>query len=429
MVFFDDHHLTAAPRASPAYRAAALSVSLACAVAATSNRIRRDQASCLEQLVREEQGLTASESLRFAAHVQQTQLDPPSLYSLQSALEALTPAQREQARQFLVKVVVGEKEGVPVKPRLAAALARAHKLLGPETPPPQVGSALSASTAPAGVLAAAAVRPSSCHQAYARGITLACAVLGVYGPVPESPLSRIRAQLAQEVGLTDLERQELTALLWQLSVEPPQLSGLQGTFRGLTPAERQETGDFLIEVIRERLGQIDGAVEVTFFGALDSLEVPRRLLSFREAHGFRRGAAPPAAAVPETPVSLDAAKVAALQQEQGRISALLDPLFQDLTNPETRTNAVQAPQAQEIPALLGLDPGASAFLRALLRQRRWAGTELAALARAHGLPLDGVLERLNEACYERLDVPLFEQGEPLILNPEALAKDELQAGR
>jgi hypothetical protein len=36
--------------------------------------------------------------------------------------------------------------------------------------------------------------------------------------------------------------------------------------------------------------------------------------------------------------------------------------------------------------------------------------------------LDGALERLNEAAYERFDSPLFEDNEDLlVLSPEALA--------
>jgi hypothetical protein len=122
----------------------------------------------------------------------------------------------------------------------------------------------------------------------------------------------------------------------------------------------------------------------------------------------------------ERPVTLDLEKVVALQKEQERVTALLDPVFAE--DPLAGCT-VHGPAVQKAgTTLLGLDPVASAFLRVLLGKPSWARRELATLAREQGLPLNGMLERLNETSYEQLDLPLFDEGDPLVLNPEVLEK-------
>ena len=59
--------------------------------------------------------------------------------------------------------------------------------------------------------------------------------------------------------------------------------------------------------------------------------------------------------------------------------------------------------------------------RCLLARAHWTRAELEELCADRGLMTDGALERLNEAAFERHDLPLLEGDEPLELNPELLA--------
>jgi hypothetical protein len=60
-------------------------------------------------------------------------------------------------------------------------------------------------------------------------------------------------------------------------------------------------------------------------------------------------------------------------------------------------------------------------IRCIRCRPQWPRGELAALARQRALPLDGTLERINEACYEHLDRPLFKGGDPVVVSAEAMA--------
>jgi hypothetical protein len=58
----------------------------------------------------------------------------------------------------------------------------------------------------------------------------------------------------------------------------------------------------------------------------------------------------------------------------------------------------------------------------LLNRPRWTREAFDLLAREHRLPLDGVCERDEQGQLEQLDVPMFENGKPLVLTSEAIEK-------
>jgi hypothetical protein len=451
VLFADDREIEAA-QGSPGYRAAVLRVGLAAAVVGAGARIQKEQRLALEDQVRgEEDALTPSEKRRLQAHVQLVLLERPALPSLIPDLAELTPAERGRVGDFLARVVRGNRFHVPVKGSVGAALLRALAALGLEAEPflarhsvtednraplPQTSS--SGSAEQQDLSAFVVPEASKGFNACALSLQLASAVLAAGGEIPAEAQERMRLQLHEEAGPTEHQRQQLTALLQRAVMKPPPLAALQARFGTLTQAERVQVGAFLTHVIVFD-GPIKGGVLVALLGSFEKLGLSaRELFASREdlrarsrqtasARGYRIPAAPSAV---ECPVSLDPAKVEALHKEQALISALLDPLFQE---PPTLTPAAVSavtptlePKGKSEETLLGLDLGASAFLRELLSKSIWTCFDLRALSRTHGLPLDGALERLNEACYERLGVPLFEAGEPLVLNTEALEKGELQ---
>lgn len=171
-----------------------------------------------------------------------------------------------------------------------------------------------------------------------------------------------------------------------------------------------------------RLRNADEAYERRRF---DDLPSGSTVQSTHDTGGYRIPAPPQAS------VSLDPEKIAALHQEEERLAALLEPVFTadppadppaqalaGVAAARVEPTAVAGPLAGK-PGLLGLDAVTSGFLAVLLGKSSWPRPELTQMARERGLPLDGMLERLNEAAYEALDMPLFEEGDPLVLNPEA----------
>lgn len=146
---------------------------------------------------------------------------------------------------------------------------------------------------------------------------------------------------------------------------------------------------------------------------------------------------------------LNAAKIAALQKDSDRVAAILAAVFDAPTESLGKSEAEAANGAgggsvngtgratggsgatdagdeggpsNEVPdeTLLGLDAVHSSLLETLLSRTHWARAELEELADDRELMLDGALEKLSDACFEKFDIPLFEGSDPLELNPDAV---------
>jgi uncharacterized tellurite resistance protein B-like protein len=117
-------------------------------------------------------------------------------------------------------------------------------------------------------------------------------------------------------------------------------------------------------------------------------------------------------------LQLDAGRIAALQVESERVTALLAKVFeeQELQEPVTAAPAANADEQdgqEEASRLLGLDSEHSTFLRALLTRSRWSRAELVDMAADMELMLDGALERVNEAALDAFDNRIAEGDDPI----------------
>jgi hypothetical protein len=61
-------------------------------------------------------------------------------------------------------------------------------------------------------------------------------------------------------------------------------------------------------------------------------------------------------------------------------------------------------------------------MRLLLSHREWSREELQDASADLELMLDGALEQINEACFDRFDSPLTEGDDPVKVNSEILEK-------
>jgi hypothetical protein len=280
----------------------------------------------------------------------------------------------------------------------------------------------------------AAVEPSAPYPGMAALLQLAAGVAGAGAERGPAAQAVMRAQIGAAAGLTESERRRLRALLCQVGPGLPKTAGLRRRLEGLDADQREAAGNFLVSVARA-----DGKLVA---GQISALQSSFALLGLAPEGVFARLHAadvagegrPPApvrptrsSQLPTPDVALDAAKVARLQQDSEVAASLLQGVFAEDALEVVCPAAVPAAAGEESEGLPGLDPPAARFLSVLLGKDAWSRAALADAARGHGLPLDGVLERLNEAAYEQLDMPLFEDGDPLLLNPEAVAA--LGAGR
>jgi hypothetical protein len=158
---------------------------------------------------------------------------------------------------------------------------------------------------------------------------------------------------------------------------------------------------------------------------------------FTDVHAVAAGVKPTAAAVAkveETGFKLDPAKIAALQQDTERVSALLANIFTEAEAEDTVTSPADTQQEPDgesdlepstsAAGLLGLDEAHSALARMMLSRPEWSREELLDVAADLDLMLDGALERINEAAFDAHDMPLCEGDEPVVVNAEFLEKVE-----
>ena len=109
------------------------------------------------------------------------------------------------------------------------------------------------------------------------------------------------------------------------------------------------------------------------------------------------------------PFSLNLDLVQAKQLESAKATQLLQSVF------------IEAPTAApSAHVTLGLDAAHATFLQTLKQQTVWSRAELMGIAQQSDLLLDGALELINEAAFERCDEALTEGEDPLEVNPDVL---------
>ncbi|CAG4892592.1 tellurite resistance TerB family protein [Paraburkholderia saeva] len=124
---------------------------------------------------------------------------------------------------------------------------------------------------------------------------------------------------------------------------------------------------------------------------------------------------------------LDTARIAALQQETARVSAILADVFVEeqpavAVEASNAQDAVEPDEPEEVApapgALLGLDDAHSTFLRLLVSRPAWTRAELADAAADLELMLDGAIEQVNEASLDHWDEPLTDGDDPVEINQD-----------
>lgn len=134
---------------------------------------------------------------------------------------------------------------------------------------------------------------------------------------------------------------------------------------------------------------------------------------------------------------LDAARVASLQRDTAKTSALLADIFvsDDEEQPSCAGSpdqppppeklAVECPQkapAADHSPIPGLNSAQATFALLLLTRSEWSREELLAAASRHDLMLDGALEAINDAAFDHLDIPFSEGDDPVMLNSELVER-------
>lgn len=282
-------------------------------------------------------------------------------------------------------------------------------------------------------------RSSTTYQAAALTVQLATAVALADGDIGAEELRQLRHQIEGWSHLTPAHQQRLRAHMRYLMDAPPSLTVLKKKLEPLAAPAKEAIAKFM-SVVAQADGHVSPAEIKMLEKVYKALGVdPQKV--FSDVHAVA-AAAPggkpvtPAPAVAATSTKaaapgfqLDAARIAALQQDTDKVSALLANIFTEEPTEAAASQAAPAtPQPEEVEAeaphgLMGLDDAHSSFVNQLISRPEWTREELLDLASDLDLMLDGALERINEAAFDAHDGPLTEGDDPVTINRDILEKE------
>lgn len=368
-----------------------------------------------------------------AADLEGRVLLPASLWppAAQAKLQALTSRMRDGrlslSLQELIAALGDTKQSASRE--LVRGLARAlegagigfepHVLAGARIPKERDTVVLFAQPA-----TEATVGSGAEYRTAALTLQLATAMAQADGNFSEREIAHLRAEIQGWSHLTPAEQCRLQAHLQCLAAAPPTLAALKKKLEEFPSKAKEKLAAFMAS-----MAQSDGFVspeEVKFLEKVyKALGVePKRV--FSDVHALGAGGAPISVAQAETQgFRLDVDRIASLQEDTARVSALLSSIFvEEPAPPPAPTPELDPERDDDAFSPLGLDEGHTALLRLLLSRPEWARAELEDAAADLDLMLDGALEQINEAAFDSFDEPLCEGDDPLTVNTDLLEKIE-----
>ena len=263
------------------------------------------------------------------------------------------------------------------------------------------------------------------YQAALVTLELAAAVAHADGDFSESELMALDQHIASWRHLTPAHRQRLNANARLLQIEPVTLASMKKKIEPLDIVTREAIADFTAVV-----AYADGNVS---HDGIKLLEKIYKLLGveqekvYTHLHSMSKfGSGAPAKNAEASAFTLDATRIALLQQDSEKVAALLGNIFTDDAEPEAIMVATpienEPDTAMPESRLLGLDGAHSAFVRMLLSRPLWSRNELADVAIDSEVMLDGALERINEATLDAWDIVCAEGDDPIEINLEIINK-------
>ncbi|AYN19054.1 TerB N-terminal domain-containing protein [Alcaligenes aquatilis] len=267
-------------------------------------------------------------------------------------------------------------------------------------------------------------RRTAAYHAAALTLELASAVATADGEFSSTEEIHLREQVQSWTHLTPNHLSRLIAYLRLLTVAPASLTRLKKKLEPLDNVAKETLAAFMAAV-----AQSDGTVAPNEVKMLEKVYNALGIDSTKVFSHLHQVAT-------DTPVlatssngraaefKLDHSRVAALQQDTEKVTALLSSIFTEELASEASEPPVEAEPAAVSTTPLGLDEQHGSLTRLLLSRPQWTRTELLDAAEDLDLLLDGALEHINEAAFDQFDMPLTEGTDPIEVNTELLEKIE-----
>lgn len=271
------------------------------------------------------------------------------------------------------------------------------------------------------------------YQVAALTLQVASIVAAADGDFSASEMNNLLHHIESWTHLTPSHIRRLKAHLRLLAITPSSLPALKKKLEPLDVSTKETLGAFMATV-----AQTDGKVTPDEVKTLEKIYKalgidPKKV--FSDVHAVTAGTSPATIAIEaieKSGFTLDPVRIAALQSDTAKVSALLASIFNEDAQVEVGcidtevapidTDKVPEPEISSQQNLMGLDELHTAFARLLISRPQWTREELQDVAADMDLMLDGALERINEAAYDSYDIPFTEGDGPIEVNAEVLEK-------
>lgn len=263
---------------------------------------------------------------------------------------------------------------------------------------------------------------SGAYQAALLTLQLASAVAQADGEFNTAEIAHLRSEIQNWSHLTPAHQRRLQAHLQLLTEVPVTLANLKKKLEPLDLKTKETVAAFMAT-----LAQADGMVSPAEMRFLEKVYKalgvePKRV--FSDVHAVSAGApSKPIASTAKTGFKLNATRIAELQKDTEKVSALLAGIFKEDEPAPARVVSEEVEAAVD-PGLMGLDTAHTALLRLMLSRPQWSRAELEDAAADLDLMLDGALEQVNEASFDTYDLPFTDGDDPVEINAEVVEKIE-----
>ncbi len=274
--------------------------------------------------------------------------------------------------------------------------------------------------------------PTPEYSTAALTLHLAVSVSAADGDIAKEERHLLLRQLEAWMHLNVSAKRRLQAHFRLLTAQPPGLNSLKKRIEVLPLNARQALGEFLAQVAKAD-NEVTPA-EVKLLEKIFKMLGLEAQLVYSMLHVVAdapvpvktTGAASSGYSIPSPPkskdagIELDMGRIAALHAESERVSSILGAIFaEEPTQPETVPAPVDTEEAVQ-DSVMGLDADHSVLIRVLSTRPAWSREELEELAQDRGILLDGALERINEASFDKHDQPFSEGDDPVEINQEVV---------
>ena len=259
----------------------------------------------------------------------------------------------------------------------------------------------------------------------------------------------LQSQIESVVVLEPAERSRFAAHLQWLLQEKPTLRGLKARLDRIGADHRNEIARFLVHVaaadgqitpsevklLEKAYTMLDRDPQLLYSDIHDRSTTPTKVRSAHEpvtvrdaAHTEGHPIPPPQRSKQKAGLALDMELVQSKLAESQEVSSLLADIFSEEPQPEPKPakkspkkaagkrSASKAAELKPVRTVAGLDEAHSELLLAIAQKTEWQRAELEAIAAGLSLMLDGALEVINDAAFDRYDEAVIEGDDPLEVN-------------